>query len=107
MVFWLVASPVLWWNTIAGQFGVQIELQFLGQPIALAIAGITSLPFLWRFNRSATVVLFAAAQVIALSIVVLPTAFPHGVLLNAALLASVSFAVWHGSSKASRIKSEA
>ena len=107
MVFWVVTSPVLWWITISKQFGVQTELQFLVQPIALAIAGIISLPFLWRLNRSAAVILFSIALVISLSIVLLATAFPHGVLLNAALLAGVSFAVWHNSSKASRANSEA
>jgi len=92
---------------VARQLGVQIELQFLVQPIALAIAGIVSLPFLWRFKQSAAVILFATAMVIALSIALLVTAFPHGVLLNAGLLASVSFAVWHSSSQALRVKSEA
>jgi len=107
VVLWVVVSPVLWWSNISHRYDVQLPFQLLVQPIALAVTGIMSLPFLWRESQRAAVALMVVALVIAFSLASLTTAFPQGVLVNATLLWGIGFAVWRVSRKAHRAASNA
>lgn len=47
LLAWIVASPIMWWKNFYSAFGVQAELSFMLQPVALG-----ALPFLLhRFSE--------------------------------------------------------
>ena len=64
------------------------------QPIALAVVGLMSLPFLWRQSLRALIALEASVLVILLSVFAYPTVVPDGVVVNAVLAFGLGLSAW-------------
>ena len=102
VVTWVALSPVLWWKSLSSRYGFQPQLEFMIQPIALAVIGLASLPFLFRQSAQAAVTLVLCAIAIAFSVFFHATALHDGALFNAGLLSVVGVVVLFRSARAKR-----
>jgi len=91
---WLAASPVIWWTNLSERMDAPIPITSMIQPIALAVVGLMSLPFLWRQSLRALIALEASVLVILLSVFVYPTVVPDGVVVNAVLAFGLGLSAW-------------
>jgi hypothetical protein len=107
LLVWVVASPIVWWKHFYSAFGVQAELSFMLQPVALAAIGLLATPLLWRASAKAAIALVALAIAIALSIILISTVFSDGTLFNAGLLSAFGIITWHKSRRLSHASREA